>query len=153
MRAFAARRSGGARAHAGIDLYFPDFTPVRALADGVVTRGPHAFYLKTFALEVDHGPFLARYGELAPETTWPVQTGDAVARGQVLGRVGILKQSNGRRLDVPSMMLHLELYDKTEQGALTRAVGTSARSMTGVPFLRRRDLIDPSGFVARAALP
>ena len=153
MRAFGARRSSGARAHAGVDLYFPDFTDVLAMADGVVTRGPYAFYLQTFAIEVDHGPFVARYGELAPEGTPPVKEGDAVAQGDLLGRVGILKHANGRRLDVPSMMLHVEMYDKTQTGALTRAIGTSARWTDRKPFYRRRDLIDPTGLLRRAPLP
>jgi len=153
MRAFGSRRSGGARAHAGIDLYFPDFTDVLAMADGVVTRGPYAFYLETFAVEIDHGPFIARYGELAPESMWAVEEGDRLERGRKIGRVGILRQADGSRLGVPSMMLHLELYDKTETGKLTRAEGTSSRNAVGVPYLRRRDLIDPSGFVHRAARP
>ena len=152
MRAFGSRRSGGSRAHAGVDLYFPDFTEVRSMTDGVVTRGPYPFYLDTFAVEVDHGAFLARYGEIAPERVWHVEEGDEVERGQQIGRVGILTQANGSRLGVPSMMLHLEIYDKTASGRLTRAVGTSARTALGVPYFRRRDLIDPSAFVHRAAI-
>ena len=155
MRAFGSRRyrrDGGPRAHAAVDLYFPDFTDVLALADGIVTRGPRPFYRATFAVEIDHGPFIGRYGEIAPENTWPVEEGYEVQRGQKIGRVGILTNSDGSRM-VKWMMLHLELYDKTQTGRLSRAVGTSARSETGVPFFRRRDLIDPSGFIVRAPLP
>ncbi|WP_412067924.1 M23 family metallopeptidase [Rubrivirga sp. IMCC43871] len=152
MRAFGARRSGGTRAHAGVDLYFPDFTDIHAVADGTVTRGPYPFYLQTFAIEIDHGAFVARYGELAPESSWPVKAGDTVAKGQKVGRIGILKTANGRRLGVPSMMLHFEMYDKTQTGALTRAIGTSARHTNRSPFFRRRDVIDPSGFLKRAPL-
>jgi murein DD-endopeptidase MepM/ murein hydrolase activator NlpD len=43
-RAFASPRSGGSRLHAGCDLYFPRGTPIHAVADGVVTRGPYPFY-------------------------------------------------------------------------------------------------------------
>ena len=153
MRAFGSRRSGGTRAHAGIDLYFPDFTDVLALADGMVARGPYAFYLQTFAVEIDHGAFVVRYGEIAPEAAWAVEEGDRVEKGQKIGRVGVLTNSDGSRLGVPSMMLHLEMYDKTETGKLTRAVGTSARSTTGTPFFRRRDLVDPTAFVRAAAPP
>ncbi len=153
MRAFGARRSGGARAHAGIDLYFPDFTDVLAVADGVVTRGPYDFYLRTRAIEIDHGAFIARYGEVAPDNPPPVKDGDTVKKGQKIGRVGILKKKNGRRLGVPSMMLHFEMYDKTQTGKLTRAAGTSARNENGTLYYRRRDLIDPTGFIARAPLP
>ena len=150
MRAFGSRRLDGQRAHAGVDLYYPDLMPVRALADGVVVRAPYYFYSKTYALEIDHGPFIARYGELAPEDSWRFGAGDAVEGSQKIGRVGILFVGR-RRLNVPSMMLHLELYDKTETGKLTRALGTSARSPDGIPYRRRRDLIDPTGFLVRAA--
>ena len=62
-RQFGANRHGrgGPRAHAGCDLYFPVGTPIHAITDGVVIRGPAAFYAQTFSLEVDHGLFLARY--------------------------------------------------------------------------------------------
>ncbi|PYJ30722.1 MAG: hypothetical protein DME90_02175 [Verrucomicrobia bacterium] len=40
--AFASPRAGGARLHAGCDLYFPKGTPIHAVADGVVIRGPYA---------------------------------------------------------------------------------------------------------------
>lgn len=150
MRAFGSRRGGGKRAHAGIDLYFPDFTVVRSLADGTVIRGPYPFYLETYAVEIDHGSFVARYGEIAPESRWAVEEGDEVEAGQEVGRVGVLTNADGTRLGVPSMMLHLEMYDKTESGNLTRAIGTSARSSFGVPFFRRADLVDPTGFVGAA---
>lgn len=160
MRAFRASRSSGTRAHAGIDLYQPDFTPVLAMADGVVTR-VDGFYMQTHVVEVDHGTFLARYGEVDPASI-PVRRGQAVSRGQVVGRVGILTKPNGRRLGVPSMMLHLEMYDKTEGAGsgsggvanLTRTHATSARdAFTGRTFLRRRDLIDPTGLLFHAPLP
>ena len=152
-RAFGAFRRGP-RAHAGIDLYQPDFAPVLATADGTVTRGPVPFYARTFAIEIDHGPFVARYGEIAPEDEPFVREGDTVSRGQQVGRVGILKRANGTRMGLPSMMLHFEMYDKTETGALSRrSRRTSARSVFGVPFYRRKDLIDPTGFVHRATLP
>jgi tetratricopeptide (TPR) repeat protein len=75
-RAFASPRAGGSRLHAGCDLYFPRGTPMHAVADGTVVRGPYPFYCETFALEIDHGPFLARYGEIQSNTE--VLAGDRV---------------------------------------------------------------------------
>ena len=66
--------------HAGCDLYFPQGTSIHAVADGVVTRGPYAFYCETFALEVDHGSFLARYGEIQGKTE--VTAGATIRAGQ-----------------------------------------------------------------------
>src|SRR5258706_15661030 len=64
IRAFGSRRTHGARAHAGCDLYFPVGTTIHGITDGTVTRGPSEFYEATFALAGDHGTFLARYGEI-----------------------------------------------------------------------------------------
>jgi murein DD-endopeptidase MepM/ murein hydrolase activator NlpD len=154
MRAFGSRRSGGARAHAAVDLYMPDGTPVLALAHGTVAREPYAFYRDTWALDIDHGAFLARYCELERPEAGVFAVGDAVTSGQPIGAVGVMKNADGTRwTGVASMMLHLELYDKTETGKLYRAVGTSARSVHYVPFFRRKDLIDPTGFILRASLP
>ena len=137
-RAFASNRSNGARAHAGCDLYFENGTWIYAVADGIVTRGPYPFYCETFALEVDHGDFLARYGEIQAVTA--VKQGDRVRAGQQIARVGHLIG-----IQVPSDMLHLELYDKSASGPLT--ITDAARSKKrpdGTPFMRRTDLIDPT---------
>lgn len=137
-RAFASNRSNGTRAHAGCDLYFEKDTWVYAIADGTVTRGPYPFYCETFALEVDHGDFLARYGEIQANT--PVKQGDRVQAGEQIARVGHLVG-----IQVPSDMLHLELYDKSVSGSLTITdPGRTKRRSDGIPFMRREDLIDPT---------
>jgi len=135
--AFASPRAGGARLHAGCDLYFPQGTSIHAVADGVVTRGPYAFYCETFALEVDHGSFLARYGEIQGKTE--VTAGATVRAGQRIARVGHLVG-----IRVPSDMLHFELYDKSLSGPLTVANRSVSAIKNGVPFMRRKDLIDPT---------
>jgi len=137
-RAFASNRSNGARAHAGCDLYFEKDTWIYAIADGTVTRGPYPFYCETFALEVDHGECLARYGEIQAVTA--VKQGDRVLAGQQIARVGHLVG-----VQVPSDMLHLELYDKSASGPLTITdTARSKRRSDGIPFMRRQDLIDPT---------
>ncbi|MGV3720184.1 MAG: M23 family metallopeptidase, partial [Actinomycetota bacterium] len=129
-RAFGSNRNQGTRAHAGCDLYFPAGTWIHAIRDGVVTAGPYAFYAGTFALEVDHGPFIARYGEI--QASAPVTVGAQVAEGQKIARVGHLVG-----VSVPSDMLHLELYDKSDgaSGPLTVGASKSKRRADGVPFL------------------
>jgi murein DD-endopeptidase MepM/ murein hydrolase activator NlpD len=133
----ASPRAGGARLHAGCDLYFPKGSPIHAVADGVVTRGPYPFYCETFALEIDHGPFLARYGEIQSKTE--VIAGATVRAGQKIASVGHLIG-----IHVPSDMLHFELYDKSLSGPLTVASDSGSAMMNGVPFMRRKDLIDPT---------
>ena len=137
-RAFASNRSNGARAHAGCDLYFAKGTWIHAIGDGTVVRGPYPFYCQTFALEVDHGDFLARYGEIQAKTT--VKQGDKVRAGQQIAKVGHLVG-----IQVPSDMLHLELYDKSASGPLTITdTSRSKKRSDGISFMRRKDLIDPT---------
>jgi murein DD-endopeptidase MepM/ murein hydrolase activator NlpD len=135
MRAFGSRRSHGARAHAGCDLYFPVGTTIHAITAGTVTLGPYDFYEGTFALEIDHGAFLARYGEIQKSAL--VRQGDRVTAGQPIAKVGKLNS-------ITNSMLHLELYDKSAEGALTVRNNQTKRTAKGVPFMRRRDLIDPT---------
>ncbi len=135
-RSFGANRSNN-RAHAACDLYAPLGTTIYAITDGTVIRGPYSFYAQTFAIEVDHGDFIARYGEVQ-ETAF-VREGDHVKAGQRIAKVGRLVG-----ISVPSPMLHLELYDKSAHGKLTVGVHDSARAASGRPFLRRRDIINPT---------
>ena len=135
MRCFGAKRNNGNRAHAGCDLYAPVGTTIHAIAAGIVTRGPAAFYDGTYALEVDHGAFLARYGEIQKDAM--VKAGDRVKAGQPIAKVGKLRS-------MKISMLHLELYDKSATGPLTVTNNTTKRTAKGIPFMRRRDLMNPT---------
>ena len=133
-RNFGANRSGG-RQHAACDLYAEVGTEILAMADGTVLRGPYPFYLGTHALEVDHGDFVARYGEIshAAEGLGP---GSPVTRGQVIAYVGKLE-------GLANAMLHLEMYQGTEVGPLTQR--------DHAPYQRRADLMDPTPYLDEAA--
>ncbi|MBK7848110.1 MAG: M23 family metallopeptidase [Zoogloea sp.] len=130
----------GRRAHAGCDLYAPVGRLIHAVRDGVVIRDPYPFYAQTDALEIDHGDFVIRYGEIKPDCT--LRKGERVKAGQVIARVGLLVG-----IQVPSAMLHLEMYDGSASGPLTAPESVSARRADGVPFLRRADLMDPTPFL------
>lgn len=135
MRRFGAGRSGG-RKHAGCDLYAPIGTPIYALEAGVVLQDLYHFYLGTYALEIRHPHFIARYGEITSRVPGGLRKGAEVQRGQLLGFVGRLEG-----LDMS--MLHLELYAGSASGALTVRGNT--------PFQRRSDLIDPTPVLDGAA--
>jgi murein DD-endopeptidase MepM/ murein hydrolase activator NlpD len=136
-RRFAANRNRGLRSHAGCDLYFPANTWIHAIADGVVLRDPYHFYDVVFALDVDHGDFVARYGEI--RTNCPLKAGDRVQAGTRIAQVGKMQA-------IPQPMLHLEIYDKSANGPLTEqnAARSKKRASDGVPFFRRMDLVDPT---------
>jgi murein DD-endopeptidase MepM/ murein hydrolase activator NlpD len=135
IRRFGARRSKGARAHAACDLYAPEGTIIHAITAGKVTLGPYPFYQGTYAMEIDHGSFLARYGEIQQATF--VKQGDQVEAGQRIAKVGNL-------IGITNSMLHLELYDKSATGPLTVKGKQTARTSGGMPYMRRRDLMDPT---------
>lgn len=136
IRRFGARRSGGARAHAACDLYFPVGTTIHAITSGTVRDDPREFYQGTDALEIDHGSFIARYGEIKKGSS-TLRKGDRVSPGQPIAQVGKLNK-------ITNSMLHLELYDKTADGPLTVKNNSTKKDANGVPFMRRRDLIDPT---------
>lgn len=136
-RAFGSPRDGGKRKHAGCDLYAPPGTDVLAVADGVVLRGPYLFYDGVDALEIEHpGIGVVRYGEI--QGPYPVQAGDKVRAGQVIGHVG-------KMATVPQSMLHFELY----AGALGDLPLTNRARP---PFMRRGDLTDPTAFLDSCAV-
>jgi murein DD-endopeptidase MepM/ murein hydrolase activator NlpD len=127
-RSFGARRDRGKRKHAGCDLYAPVGTPVFAVEAGVVTHFG-GFYLGTYALTIDHGGFIGRYGELKKALAPGLSVGRRVQKGQKIGFIGKL---NGLSIS----MLHFEMYSGNGTGPLT--------VRTRPPFMRRDDLMDPT---------
>ncbi len=128
-RRFGANR-GKNRKHAGCDLLTAVSTPVLAVADGIIIRGPYLFYRGTFALEIQHRDFIARYCEIKLTTPKNVCVGNYVKAGQTIGYVSKLFSLS---------MLHFELYSGEADGKLTQ------RSEN--PFKRRTDLVDPTPFL------
>ncbi len=135
-RHFGANRAGGQRKHAGVDLKMEPGTPIRAMADGKVLFAPADFYGGTKAFAVDHGGFIARYGEISRTAPGFDRVGAPVQRGEIIAYVGRLNSGNS--------MLHLEIYSGAESGPLT------VRSL--MPFQRRADLLNPMEFIRNATL-
>jgi murein DD-endopeptidase MepM/ murein hydrolase activator NlpD len=135
-RGFGAKRDG-ARIHAGCDLIAPEGTTIHAVADGKVIQS-YPFYHGTDALEVDHGDFIVRYGE--------IKSGSAVKgevkMGQPIAKVG--------KMYVDSM-LHFEIYSGAERGSKLGLTVTddklTAKNKNGVSYMRRKDLLDPTPFL------
>ncbi len=132
-RGFGAQRDGG-RKHAGCDLIVPEGTPIYAIADGRVTVGPYLFYHGTYAIEIVHPQFVARYCEIRGVADG-IGVGRVVKEGELIAYVGKMYRDS---------MLHLEMFTGAKKGPLTD------RSRT--PFCRRADLIDPTAHLDRWAL-
>jgi murein DD-endopeptidase MepM/ murein hydrolase activator NlpD len=131
-RYFGSGRKGG-RKHAGVDLYAPAGTKIRAIADGRILRGPYFFYDGTYALEVVHpGIGVVRYGEIKGKLAPGV--GKEVKAGQHIAFVGYLTK-------LKMSMLHFELYKE--------AAKNDATLSGGGPFRRNAKLIDPTPLIDR----
>ena len=124
-RYFGARRDNGNRLHAGCDLLAPAGTTIYAIADGTLVRSPYYFYSNTYAVEVRHGPYLVRYGEIMGGS---YIGGQHPRKGQPICKVG--------RLSSGSSMLHFEIYSN---GASTAPLTTSHG-----PYKRRSDVFNAS---------
>jgi murein DD-endopeptidase MepM/ murein hydrolase activator NlpD len=99
---FGAARENG-RKHGAIDVYPPSGrgTPVRAIKDGTVVQVVPAFYTRAdgevcCGILIDHGDFVAFYGEMASPAGLSV--GQTVKAGQQIGTVS------------GTVQLHLEMY-------------------------------------------
>lgn len=83
------------RPHLGVDFGAPTGTPVRSVADGVVTaagrHGGHGNFV-----EVDHeGPYATSYSHLSAIL---VKKGQTIRQGDVIGKVGSTGMSTGPHL-------------------------------------------------------
>ena len=86
---------GGRRGHKGVDLAGPTGTPIRATADGVVSR---AEWFSSYGLYIslEHGGSLqTRYGHMSRLN---VAAGQRVRKGDVIGYVGSTGRSTGPHL-------------------------------------------------------
>jgi murein DD-endopeptidase MepM/ murein hydrolase activator NlpD len=119
--------------HAANDLAAEPGTPVLALDDGVVLQDPYPFFSGTWAIEVRHPQFIARYCEIDKKTE--VKSGDKVSGGQVIAYVG----------DQPGDdMLHLEFFRGTKTGGLSFNPGTHP------PYDRRDDVFNGASILDQA---
>lgn len=127
-RRFGAGRSGG-RLHAACDLIVPAGTEIFAVDQGVVIGGPYGFYHGTYAIEVRHPHFIARYCEISRAAAG-VAVGTQIEQGQVIAYVGMMHEDS---------MLHFEMYSGSATGGLTQR--------NNPPYQRRSDLIDPTPYL------
>jgi murein DD-endopeptidase MepM/ murein hydrolase activator NlpD len=120
--------------HAANDLAAPPGTPVLAMDFGTVINGPYSFFRGTFALEVKHPHFIARYCEI--ERQAEVKVGDTVKPGQVIAFVGNQPGDD---------MLHIEFFSGRLSGNLSYKPGTHP------PYDRRDDVFDGTRYLDQSA--
>ena len=113
----------------------PKGTNIFAVGSGTVVLGPYLFYRGTYAIEVRHSTFIARYCEIRG-TAKGVGTGTQVKEGQVIAYVGRMYRDS---------MLHFEMYSGAAKGPLTQRKNP--------PYQRRSDLIDPTPYLNSWPVP
>ena len=110
---------GGAAMHPGIDLAGPVGTPIYATADGTVLRAGYNSGGYGNLVEIDHGRGITtRFGHLSAIL---VRTGEHIARGQLIGRMGSTGRSTGSHL-------HYE-------------VRIDGRAVNPIPFMKSTDYV------------
>src|SRR5215210_6147262 len=92
-RSFGARRRDGNRTHAGLDLYASYGDPICAIADGVIVYFGH-FYEGTYALLVDHGSFVANYGEVDRSSLGVMNLQTPIFKDKIGGRLLFITSSS-----------------------------------------------------------
>lgn len=148
--------------HGACDLIAKAGTKVLAVEEGTVIRGPyffvhyayeektekgkitqHACSSTTYAIDVQHPHFIARYGEIAEELPAGVAPGKDVKKGQHIASVG-LQCGDGGVLGAGSM-LHFELFQNANDlSVLTVNPDPKYLYVQQASYLRRKDLLDPT---------
>lgn len=112
---------GGRRGHKGIDLASPTGTPIRATADGIVSR---ADWYSSYGLYVslEHGGQIeTRYGHMSRLN---VAAGQQVKKGDIIGYVGSTGRSTGPHLHYEVRIVGTAVNPVPYmQGTLERTVG------------------------------
>jgi len=149
MAKFGHRRKGGARVHAGCDLYAPLESDVVAIDGGMVVEISLAFTPNTQAISIRHeGIGVIRYGEIVKIPKEFLKVNAKIKSGErvVIGKVG-------HAVSKLSPMLHLEMYDGSGNGPLSDKSHKTEYKNEGVlkdaDYERRADLMNPTKFLER----
>jgi murein DD-endopeptidase MepM/ murein hydrolase activator NlpD len=137
--------------HGACDLVAPVNTPIYAIEDGYIIRGPYEFLgtcskehpKETYAIDVQHLRFIARYGEISPRLPPGVQAGKKVKQGQTIAYVGD---------QCGNTMLHLELFedrDRTDEYLSNENNHSDYYFVPPADYQRRNDLLDPTDYLDR----
>jgi murein DD-endopeptidase MepM/ murein hydrolase activator NlpD len=174
-KSFGSKREseeGGIRYHAGCDLIAPPGTPIYAVADGTSILYKD-FYKKTYYVQVDHGDYTVRYGEVQPPLNHhgyqnpppeAVRKGlgevlreslgknAPVKRNDIIAYVGQLYNEKKNPDDSVSLikkhsMCHFELYKGSVKEKLTVKGNLKYDNVPPKKYDRRHELLDPTKFL------
>lgn len=118
--------------HNGIDIPAPRGTPIHATADGIVGRAQQLGGYGNY-VEIEHGNAIeTRYGHMS---SYVVQPGQKVKRGEVIGYVGSTGRSTGNHLHyevrIDGSPVNPLPFVHTDQMALAAMSGNDKYAMGG----------------------
>jgi murein DD-endopeptidase MepM/ murein hydrolase activator NlpD len=111
-----------------------------------------ASYYPSYVIEVHHGKFIARYGEVAGNAIL-VEVNDMIKANMWLARAKNVLDPVKNKWSGIQPMLHFEMYSAIEKGKFSYSKNVkgdkekSIKNASGVPYYRRRDLIDPTPYL------
>lgn len=144
---FGANRDDGARHHAGCDLIARPGTPVLAIDWGIVIRIPKTPFIKNtklYSVVIEHGAFIARYGEVEYPTLDLLYEGKEVHAGEMISRLA--RNNRG------GAMLHIEFYSKDAGGEYYQPYNKEYLNVKPRKYKRRADLLDPTPILDNLAV-
>lgn len=145
---FGWRREGGARTHAGCDIYAPLESEVKSISNGTVYELSSNYYRGSMAISINHpGIGIVRYGEILDIPEELFREGANIAEGGiVIGKVA--------KIVKVSAMLHFELFDGSRTGRLSTNDGEYYNEgvQTDGNYQRRSDLMNPTALLLRLQL-
>ncbi len=122
-------------------------TPVLAIDWGIVIRIPKTPFIKNtklFSVVVEHGAFIARYGEVEYPKLEELYEGKEVHEGDLLSRLA--RNPHG------TAMLHIEFYSKDAAGEFYQASNKKYFFVESRKYKRRSDLLDPTPILDQLAV-
>jgi murein DD-endopeptidase MepM/ murein hydrolase activator NlpD len=163
----------GSMLHPACDLIAAPGTKIYAVEAGVVRpiftkmakaffeSGPHVWdpdtgksvcapgkeCLMVYELQIQHGSFLARYGEIAAKLAPGIGPGVEVKEGQHIAFVGQQSVAN---------MLHFEMFSNANDTTDLLAMGNMRYTNLPKPpktYNRRSDLMDPTAYLDGCTIP
>jgi murein DD-endopeptidase MepM/ murein hydrolase activator NlpD len=143
--------------HAACDLAADPGTPILAIENGVIHKGPYWFveydnpakgnrpacHSVTYAIEVVHDHFIGRYCEIAPKLPDGLKVKTKVDEGQVIAYVGA---------QCGMSMLHFEMFKNiSDLSPLNDNKTGKYLFVPAADYRRREDLLDPTDDLDRWA--
>jgi murein DD-endopeptidase MepM/ murein hydrolase activator NlpD len=168
MRAFGHRREtikpgvgkGWYRSHAGVDLYAPAGTKVKAITSGVVIEVVENFIRAgverdnyASSITIDHGDYIIRYCELRKDSI-KFKINESVNTGEEIGEVALIiwttmLGSNRVPTGEESSMLHLEMYEEGTKPPFGASWNDSIKDSNGRAYMRKHSPKNPTDFLKK----